>query len=204
MCGRYYVDDDTAREIEKLIRQVDEKMRKAENIHLQAVDIHPSDVAPVITADHNDMCCRWQRWGFLGFNGKQIIFNARSESALDKKMFRESVERRRVVVPAAWFYEWNKNKEKNIFYREGQTVLYMAGIYNHYQDEDRFVILTTAANATMKPVHDRMPLLLDRDEIGKWLFEDNLTETLLQKTPALLERRIDFEQMSLFPMENSK
>ena len=201
MCGRYYVDDDTAREIEKLIRQVDEKMRKAETVHLQAGDIHPSEVAPVIAADRNALCCRWQRWGVPGFNGKQLRFNARSESALEKKMFKESVEQRRVVVPATWFYEWNKNREKNIFYREGQPVLYMAGLYNRYQDEDRFVILTTAANESMKPVHDRMPLLLDRDEIGEWLFEDNLTEIFLQKTPALLKRRADFEQMSLFPME---
>ena len=204
MCGRYYVDDETAREIEKLIRQVDEKMRKAENIHLRAGDIHPSEIAPVITADHDDMCCRWQRWGFPGFSGKQLIFNARIESAREKKMFKESVEHRRVVVPATWFYEWNKNKEKNIFYRKNQPVLYMAGFYNRYQDEDRFVILTTAANESMKPVHDRMPLLLERDEIGKWLFEDNLTEVLLRKTPAMMERRADFEQMSLFPAENSR
>ena len=204
MCGRYYVDDDTAREIEKLIRQVDEKMRKAENIHLRAGDIHPSEVAPVIAADHKDLCCKWQRWGFPNFSGKQLIFNARSESALEKKMFRESVERRRVVVPATWFYEWSKNKEKNIFYREGQPVLYMAGLYNRYQNEDRFVILTTAANASMKPIHDRMPLLLERDEISKWLLEGGLTQRFLQKTPALLERRTDFEQMSLFTVENSK
>lgn len=204
MCGRYYVDDDTAKEIEKLIRQVDEKMRKAENIHLQTGDICPSEVAPVIAADHDALCCKWQRWGFPGFNSKQLIFNARSESALEKKMFKESVEHRRVVVPATWFYEWNKNKEKNIFYREDQPVLYMAGLYNRYQDEDRFVILTTAANESMKPVHDRMPLLLNRDEIEKWLFEDDLTEALLQETPAMLERRTDFEQMSLFPIENSK
>ena len=59
MCGRYYVDDDTAREIEKLIRQVDEKMRKAENIHLQTGDIHPSEVAPVIAADHKDPSGFW-------------------------------------------------------------------------------------------------------------------------------------------------
>lgn len=51
MCGRYYVDDDTAREIEKLIRQMDEKMRKAGNIHLQAGDIYPSEVALVIADD---------------------------------------------------------------------------------------------------------------------------------------------------------
>ena len=80
----------------------------------------------------------------------------------------------------------------------------MAGLYSRYQGEDRFVILTTAANESMKPVHDRMPLLLDRDEIKEWLFEDNLTENFLQKTPALLERRTDFEQMNLFPVGNSK
>ena len=204
MCGRYYVDDETTREIEKLVRQIDERMRqKAAGIRLQPGDIHPSEVAPVIIADHQNLCCRWQRWGFPGFSGKQLIFNARSESALEKKMFKESVEHRRVVVPATWFYEWNKNKEKNIFYRKNQPVLYMAGLYNRYQGEERFVILTTAANESMEPIHDRMPLLLEPNEIGKWLFEDGLTEDFLQKTPALLERRADFEQMSLFPLENS-
>ena len=202
MCGRYYINDDTAREIEKLIQKVDEKMRKAENINIG--DIHPSEIAPVIAADHNDLCCKQQKWGFPGFSGKQLIFNARSETVLEKKMFRESVEHRRLTIPAAGFYEWNKNKEKNIFYKKSQPVLYMAGFYNRYQDGDRFVILTTAANESMKPVHDRMPLLLERDEISKWLFEDGLTEAFLQKTPALLEHRTDFEQMSLFPVENSK
>ncbi|MDE7259344.1 MAG: SOS response-associated peptidase [Lachnospiraceae bacterium] len=43
----------------------------------------------------------------------------------------------------------------------------MAGLYNRYQNEDRFVILTTAANESMNPVHDRMPLLLEQDEIEK-------------------------------------
>ena len=61
MCGCYYVDDDTAREIEKLVRQVDEKMRKAKNIHLQAGDIHPLELAPVVTTDDKGLCYRWQR-----------------------------------------------------------------------------------------------------------------------------------------------
>lgn len=206
MCGRYYVDDDTAREIEKLVRQVDEKMRQtaAAGIHLQAKDIHPSEMAPVIVSDNRSLCYRWQRWGFPGISGKQLIFNARSESALEKKTFRESVEHRRIVVPATWFYEWNKNKEKNIFYRQGQPVLYMAGFYNRYQNEDRFVILTTEANDSMKPVHDRMPLLLEREEIPQWLNEDALVEAFLQKIPALLERKVDFEQISLFSQENTK
>lgn len=205
MCGRYYIDDDTAREIEKLVRQVDEKLRQAPAAGgpLQAKDIHPSEVAPVLVAEGRTLCCRWQKWGFSGFHGKQLIFNARSESVTEKKMFRESVEQRRIVVPAAWFYEWNQNKEKNIFYRKGQPVLYMAGLYNRYQGEDRFVILTTEANDSMRPVHDRMPLVLERDEILRWLNEDRLVQTFLQKKPPLLERRMDFEQMSLFASEDS-
>lgn len=92
MCGRYYIDDDTAREIEKLVRQVDEKMRQAPmaGSPLLAKDIHPSEVGPVIAAEGQKLCCRWQRWGFPGFHGKQLIFNARSESVMEKKIFWES------------------------------------------------------------------------------------------------------------------
>ncbi|MGN1187882.1 MAG: SOS response-associated peptidase [Lachnospiraceae bacterium] len=200
MCGRYYVDDDTAREIEKIIQQVDEKLKKeaGSSIKLQAEDVHPTETAPVLAASNQRLCCKWQRWGFPSFQGKQVIFNARSESVLEKKMFRDSVQRRRIVVPATCFYEWNKNKEKNIFYRQDKSVLLMAGFYNNYQDEDRFVILTTAANKSMQPVHDRMPLILEPDEIGPWIFDDSETQKILSKTPCLLGRRAEYEQLSLF------
>lgn len=206
MCGRYYIDDSTAREIEKLVQHVNEKMQQAFTAGhpLQAKDIHPSETAPIIAAKGQNLCLKWQKWGFPGFHGKQLIFNARTESVLEKKMFRECIKQRRAIVPATWFYEWNKNKEKNIFYPKGGSVLYMAGLYNRYQDEDRFVILTTKANHSMQPVHDRMPLVLGQDEVHKWLFEDTLVGTFLQKVPPLLERRTDYEQMSLFPIENSK
>ncbi len=200
MCGRYYVDDDTAREIEKVIRQVDEKLSReaAGGIRLKAGDVHPTDTAPVLLASDRKLCCAWQRWGFDGFDKKQVIFNARSESALEKKMFRESVRHRRIVVPATRFYEWNRKKEKNIFCRNDHTALFMAGFYNRYGDEDRFVILTTAANASMQPVHDRMPLILEPDEIVPWILDDGKTEQILHKTPCLLERRCEFEQISFF------
>ena len=97
-----------------------------------------------------------------------------------------------------------KIKRRISFTDKGQPVLYMAGLYNRYQGEDRFVILTTAANDSMRPVHDRMPLVLERDEIHKWLNEDQQVEDFLQKTPALLERRAKYEQMNLFSGDNSK
>ena len=199
MCGRYYVDDETAREIERIIRMADEKVRNKAPVNIQAKDVHPTDIAPILTAsEHGGISCRLQKWGLPGYDRKQVIFNARSESALEKKMFCGGVEQRRIVVPATWFYEWNRNKEKNIFYRKEQPVLFMAGIYNRYQGEDRFVILTTEANTSMEPVHNRMPLILEPEEITAWIFEKEKTEQLLHKVPCLLERRTEFEQLTLF------
>ena len=204
ICGRYYVDDDTAREIEKLIRQVDEKMKretKVEPVKLAAKDIHPSEISPILTASQGRLKCVWQRWGFPGGGAegrkKQLIFNARSESALEKPFFRDSILHRRAVIPAAGFYEWSRNREKNVFYREGRPVLFMAGCFRHYEDGGRFVILTTSANASMRPVHDRMPLVLEREEVAAWILDGERTEGFLRGTPPLLSRRTDYEQMDL-------
>ena len=201
MCGRYYVDDETAREIEKLIRQVDEKQRQDSMAALKRItqkDIYPTQMAPVLEGRGACLRCGWQRWGFPGFQGKQVIFNARCESAMEKPMFRDSIRHGRVVVPATWFYEWNRRKEKNTFYRKDIPVLFMAGCCRQYEDGARFVILTTGANASMKPVHDRMPLILEEDEIAPWILDGGQAEHILHKTPCLLERRADYEQLTLF------
>lgn len=201
MCGRYYVDDETAREIEKLVRQVDEKMRQKS---LQAAgritagDIYPGKDAPVLSGAGGLISCGWQHWGFTGFDGKKLVFNARCESALEKPLFRDSVRLRRIVVPASGFYEWNPRREKNTFWRKDIPVLFMAGFCRRYEDGEHFVILTTAANASMKPVHDRMPLILEKEEIAEWMLDDTKTEGILHKIPCLLERKTDYEQMSLF------
>ncbi len=201
MCGRYYVDDDTAREIEKLVLQMDEKQRQ-ESIRavrrIGAGDIYPGREAPVLSEKDGTVCCNWQHWGFPGFQGKPLIFNARCESALEKPMFRDSILHRRIVIPAAWFYEWNPKKEKNTFRRKDIPILFMAGFCRHYEDGEHFVILTTAANASMEPVHDRMPMILEREEITDWMLDDTRTEAMLHKIPCLLERQSDYEQMSLF------
>lgn len=200
MCGRYYVDDETAKEIEKIVRSVDEKLKKAsaQSSKLQTKDIHPTESAPVIVATAGELRCELKRWGFPGVMGKQPVINARSESAMEKKMFCDAVENRRIVVPAAGFYEWNKQKEKSTFTRKDSPVLYMAGIYSKYEDGDRFVILTTAANESMEPVHDRMPLILEENEILPWLTERSKTEVFLSKTPCRLNRSTEFEQITLF------
>lgn len=201
MCGRYYVDDKTAREIEKLTRQMDEK-KGQESVQavsrMEAGDIYPGKDAPVLYGKGGSICCGWQHWGLPGFEGKKLIFNARCESALEKPLFRDSILHRRIVVPASWFYEWNPRREKNTFFRNDMAILFMAGVCRRYEDGEHYVILTTAANASMKPVHGRMPLVLEQQEIAEWMFNDAKTESLLHKTPCLLERKTDYEQLSLF------
>lgn len=74
----------------------------------------------------------------------------------------------------------------------------MAGIWQKVEDEDQFTILTTVPNASVAPVHERMPLVLDKNEVSQWLMDWKQAEELLTKEPALLERRQEFEQLSLF------
>lgn len=200
MCGRYYVDDETAREIERIIHIAEEKVKRTSGaeLKLQAKDIHPTDTAPILMRSSTGLGCSFQKWGFPGIDSKQVIFNARCESAMEKKMFQESMEHRRIVIPATRFYEWNRMKEKSTFYREDRRVLLMAGIYSRYQGEDWFVILTTAANESMKPVHDRMPLILEEKEMIPWIFDEVRYKEILLKTPCLLNRKSEYEQLSLF------
>jgi putative SOS response-associated peptidase YedK len=165
---------------------------------VEAKDIYPTNEAPILSAKDDTIGCSLQHWGFKVYYSKQVIFNARSETALEKPTFKESVKTRRAVIPATTFYEWNPAKEKFIFQPKDAPLLFMAGCYKRFEDVEHFVIFTTAANASMKTVHDRMPLLLEQDEIEDWIMDDSKTESFLQKIPAFLECYTDYEQMSLF------
>lgn len=203
MCGRYYVDDDTAKEIEKLVRQADEKLRRASVAAISRIcstDIHPSEEAPVLLAEDGGLACVWLRWGFPMQQGqkKGLVFNARCDSAAEKPFFRDGIRHRRIAVPATAFYEWDKSKTKYTFQEQGRKALFMAGCCRHYSDGEHFVILTTDANSSMQPVHDRMPLLLEETEVRDWILDSGRTDSLLRKIPPLLDRAADFEQMSFF------
>lgn len=204
MCSRYYMDQTMAQELEILFGRLAGRSRQGAGFRPERIrsgDVRPTDTAPVLAEGDGSPYCIWQRWGFPGFpgsSGSKVIFNARCESATEKPLFRDSMYGGRIVVPASRFYEWNPGKEKHTFFRTGSPVLFMAGLCRQYEDGAHFVILTTEANASMKPVHDRMPLILDPDDVVPWLLDQGTARTLLQKTPCLLERRTDYEQLSLF------
>ena len=225
MCGRYYFSVDLLDEIRELVEPGDWKLE----LGLLEKDMHPGDVAPVITIrDHTAQgyaergSVEWgsaergnvergnvspapvflgiqkMRWGFKAPGGKGLVFNARSESVLEKRMFRDSVSHRRVAVPVSWFYEWNQSKEKYTFTREDGQGLFLAGFYSKYEDGDHFVILTTQANQSMAPVHSRMPLVLERDQVRDWIMDEDGFRGMLEQVPARLSKSCEYEQQTLF------
>ncbi len=192
MCGRYYIDDETDRAIEKLVRSVDRKLKLE-----RTRDVRPSEMATVILQQEGVLQMEQIKWGFPSIHGKGLLINARAEGAMEKPTFQDSIRRRRCVIPARGFYEWNQHKEKYCFERqEKNRVLYMAGCFQAFQGENRFVILTTNANESVARVHDRMPLVLQEQEIGQWLRDDSKIISFLQKRPPLLEGRTDYSQIS--------
>ena len=210
MCGTFYVDDETAREIEKAIRKAEECASsksitdKYTNSSAMTGTIRPSDYATVLSSSNRHIVSSVKRWGFPGFQSHKLIINARAESALERKLFRESVLRRRLIIPATGFYEWNPAKEKVTFspFRASDSstapILFLAGFYNHFEGEDKFVILTTKANESMKGTHDRMPLILNPYELHDWLFDDYKIEAFLRRTPPLLNKTQEYMQQHLF------
>lgn len=222
MCGIYHIGRELDNGIESLMKMVnrerklrngtlrqdvpgDETMAEpqksmgAGNIPcFQERDIRPTELAPVLSDGEDGLTLRSIRWGLPGFQKGQVIFNARCETALDKGMFREGVLHGRIVIPAVSFYEWNRLKEKNTFSRPDGKILYMAGFCKGEGSAERFTILTTAANESMLPVHDRMPLILEESEIEPWLYREDWTESILRKVPGPLSRQAEYEQLSLF------
>jgi putative SOS response-associated peptidase YedK len=109
------------------------------------------------------------------------LLNARSETAATKPSFRDAMRRRRAVVPATGFYEWKKQGSRRqpwyFHHREPARSLAIAALWEAWQQPDGGVLetcclLTTAANAVLAPVHDRMPVLLDEAGMARWLDPD--------------------------------
>ncbi len=195
MCGVFYVDDDTMREIEKIARKIDQKSAATG-------DVHPSHPALILRAAHGKMVSEVLKWGYEAYWKKTLIFNARSETVQERPMFRRDFEERRCLIPAGKFYEWKqdgtKQKKKYEFFTPDK-ILYLAGIYHKDPEGDRFTILTREADGCMTGIHPRMPLILYEKDIGKWLFSREEAEKLLACNYTELEKRgnEEYRQMSL-------
>ncbi len=190
MCGRYNFTVEESDEIREILEQLNAKL------HQNAVkngEIYPTDQAPILIEEEEEVSPVLSGWGFPKYDGKGVIINARAETAFEKSTFREGLLRRRCVIPSTGFYEWNSEKRKFLFRMEDSKTLYMAGIYMmrpassmESHNELRFVILTTQANASMQEIHNRMPVVLPKQEIAPWIMDQKASGDILRRVPPLL------------------
>jgi putative SOS response-associated peptidase YedK len=122
------------------------------------------------------------RWGFIPSWVKDpqavsLMFNARGETAADKPAYRNAMRRRRCLVPADGFYEWKRDggrKRPYWVHRRGGGPLAFAGLWETWtgpngEELETAAIVTTTANRALKPLHERMPVVVPQDAFGLWL-----------------------------------
>lgn len=149
------------------------------------------------------------RWGLIphwakdpGMGAKLI--NARAESITDKPSFRDAFRRRRCIIPADAFYEWEagtRPKRPYAIRHAGGRMLAFAGLWENWKAQDgqwrrTCTIITTSANTLVSRLHDRMPVILPPEDYGLWLGEvPAATEELM----ALL-KPFPTDQMEAYPV----
>lgn len=186
MCGRFYIEEEDNEEILRIVRRLDERFQNEKN--LKTGEIYPTNTVAILTNEKDSLVPKAMTWGFPGFKGKEVIINARSESASEKRLFSEPLLTKRVAIPSSGFFEWNRNGDKQKYYIKNpeERILYMGGLYQVFNEGERFVILTTAANDSMKEIHHRMPIILSQTEVEPFILNYNDALNIINHTPRLL------------------
>lgn len=177
MCGRYTLassTDDLAEAFDVPVPTFEWPPR---------YNIAPSQQAPVVAEDARGRRVGLLTWGlapgWMDDPGPGFI-NARGESVHTKPAFRDGFERRRCLVPADGFYEWRKEggaKVPHWLHPAEGGVLSFAGLWDTWsrpgaEPRHTFTILTTDANGEVRPIHDRMPVVIAADARDAWLAKD--------------------------------
>lgn len=184
MCGRYSfaVEDELIRErFGVTVRSAVWKAR---------YNCAPTQDLPVISSDDPGGLTLYQ-WGLIPSWAKDPaignrMINARAETITEKPSFRNAFRSRRCLVPADSFYEWKRDGNEKIPHRilmKDRSPFAMAGIWDQWISRDgeiihSFSILTTTPNDLMKEIHDRMPVILSRQDENLWLGKTSEDELL--------------------------
>jgi putative SOS response-associated peptidase YedK len=148
-------------------------------------NVAPQSTQPVVrlNADTGKREFALMRWGLVPFWAKDAkigysTINARAEEAASKPLFREALKRRRCLIPADAFYEWQKvnatKKRPFAFEMQGGEPYAFAGLWERWKPKDgepleTFTILTTDPNELAEKVHNRMPVILERSDYSRWM-----------------------------------
>jgi putative SOS response-associated peptidase YedK len=144
-------------------------------------NVAPSQPSLVLRGSGGARVLAWHRWGLVPpwaddpAIGNRLI-NARAETAADKPAFRTAFRRRRCLIPASGFYEWaqaGKQKQPYHFALAGGKPFAFAGLWESWDKGGEEIlscaILTTRANNVVRPVHERMPVIVPVDAYDVWL-----------------------------------
>lgn len=175
MCTTFYIDVEES-ELRKICREIEENQK----IHMKSGKVYPKYLAPVLMRQNDVIKARAMNWGVPAkwAKGNSPLVNTRLETALEKKTWKDSILHRRILIPMAGFYEWKTeaDSKKKLFYFQNpdSSSLYAAGIYDIFEPEgsllsERFSMITTEPNDSVREIHDRMPLILGAEEQECWL-----------------------------------
>jgi putative SOS response-associated peptidase YedK len=177
-------------------------------------NIAPTQSHLIVTLEREDRAVHQARWGLIPSWSKDNknaykTINARAETVEKSPAYRSAFKRRRCLVPADGFYEWQGekgNRQPYWFHRPDGKLLYFAGLYEDWYPEGKenppettFTIITTDANEYLSRIHNRMPVILDDEAQEVWLFpgEANVPDlkALLKPAPedALAARPVSKE-----------
>ena len=170
-------------------------------------NIAPSQPVPVVRGADQARELAHLRWGIIppwAKDAKIAPINARSETAADKPTFRHAIRKRRCLIPTSGFFEWQAtaaNKKQPFCIRLADDKLFaFAGLWERWHgadgDVDTCCILTTHANELMRPIHDRMPVILDPQHFERWL--DPKEQDAAVVTPLL--QPFPSERMRAYPV----
>ncbi len=198
MCGRFYTDFDDAQYREMLAMLYIRSQQEAGFLMIKNGEVFPTDRVPALDTDGP----RVMQWGFARYDGKGRIINARSETALEKNMFRAAMMTAhgnapdalsgRCLIPATGYFEWEKRDKQKIKYRlrpAGGGMFTFAGLYRSEAGAKTpvFVILTAPAAEGISFIHNRMPLILPPDSREVWLNDASGAAKLLERGMQQIE-----------------
>ncbi len=169
MCGRYQLNVNLEDLLERYFINMTEIQLTARE------EIFPSQKVPVVINEGENQL-KLFKWGFAPSFSKRDIINARGETVASKPTFRESFQKRRCLIPATAFFEWQNAGNKKIKYRiqlKSEEIFSLAGIYNTFNNngnhEESFTIITTSAPGKVANIHDRVPVIISREVEREWL-----------------------------------
>src|ERR1700687_980710 len=175
MCGRFVITSPPAalRQIFGYIEQPNFPPRH---------NIAPTQPIPVIIVENGARHFRLMRWGLLPAWVKDprkftLLINARAETVQEKPAFKNAIKRRRCLIPADGYYEWQasgKRKRPHFIHRRGGGPIGLAGLAETWigpngEELDTVAIVTAPASADLAVLHDRVPVMIKPDDFDRWL-----------------------------------